>query len=53
MIRILISLGADPMVKDATGKSSIDYINHKQDQTSKNIKRMLNKKISKAGWTSE
>ena len=51
--RLLLSLGADPNIEDAQKKQPIHYLSLKNETAVKNIKRMLNRKASRANWNIE
>lgn len=44
MVKLLLSLGADPTVKDSILKTPLDYLQLKKDTTSKSIVRLINRR---------
>jgi len=52
-VKLLLQLGADPSLEDAMGKMPIHYLTSKNETIIKSLKRMLNRKTSRAQWINE
>eukprot|EP00347_Sterkiella_histriomuscorum_P011912 403370620 len=53
MVKLLIQLGADPIIVDIQGHNCEFYLSHSSDPNVKNIRRLLHRRISKAVMNSQ